>query len=561
MAREYDVVILGGGLAGLTLGRHIKQAEPKIEIAIIEKRPDSAPTAAHKVGESTVELATYYFREVLGLKDYLEEHHLHKHGLRFFFSPESINTIEDRVEFGPKNELLVPSHQIDRGMFENDLTKMNRDLGIDVFLGASIKSANLSDEGHELSANIEGEEVAFKSNWVVDATGRASFLKRKEGFKKDTTHNVNAIWFRVDGDIDIADWSDNTDWKNQLNPGLRRLGTVHFMGKGYWVWFIPLSSGITSVGIVADPRFHDFTDLNSLDKAYKWLAKNEPQCAKRLEYKKEQVLDFRVLKDFSYGTEMFYSTEKWGVVGEAGAFLDPFYSPGSDFISIGNTWMADLILRDFSGEDVHTRSIVYDKVHSRLFENWLPIYQDKYELFDNAQVMTVKITWDFAVYWAIPSLLFTNGGLVNMNVLKALFTVENSLGERFGKLNKQVQDFYLDWGRIENKLCKPAYIDPMQVDFMSSLQTGLEFIHDSDEELISKLESNLSKLEEMAAEIFRVVASKIKGTPEDLKVDPYRMSLNLSTKELLQIGDSDQGLERKDEMAKAVSPLWLNENK
>ena len=79
---------MGGGLAGLTLAMQIKKAEPAISIAILEMRNNDAPESAHKVGESTVELGTYYLREILGLGDYLDERHLHKHGLRFYFSPE-----------------------------------------------------------------------------------------------------------------------------------------------------------------------------------------------------------------------------------------------------------------------------------------------------------------------------------------------------------------------------------------------------------------------------------------------------------------------------------------
>ncbi|MBK8522214.1 MAG: hypothetical protein IPL54_15540 [Chitinophagaceae bacterium] len=42
----------------------------------MERRETEASTAAHKVGESTVELGTHYLREVLDLKGYLEEHEL-----------------------------------------------------------------------------------------------------------------------------------------------------------------------------------------------------------------------------------------------------------------------------------------------------------------------------------------------------------------------------------------------------------------------------------------------------------------------------------------------------
>lgn len=558
---DFDVIILGGGMAGLTLAMQLKKNEPELNIALLERRGKAAPDAAHKVGESTVELGTYYLREVLGLKDYLEENHLHKHGLRFFLSPQlKGKDIDKRVEYGARNELFVPSHQIDRGTFENDLLQMISDLGVHVYMGAGVKEAELKeDDVHTVSFLQNGETITKTASWVVDATGRASFLKRKQGLSKDIEHNINSVWFRVPGEVDVADWSDNEEWVKFINPGLRRLGTVHLMGKGYWVWLIPLSSGNTSVGIVADPRFHDFSSINTLDKAYQWLEANEPQCAERLAEKKDVVLDFKVLKKYSHDCEAFYSVDNWAVVGEAGAFLDPFYSPGTDFISMSNSWVADLIIRSHKGEDTYTRTIVYDKVHAQLFKNWIPIYLNKYELYDNTQVMTVKITWDFAVYWAIPSLMFTNKAFINMDVLKELFTTKNSFGERFGKLNKNVQDFYLDWGRMENIEVSEAYIDPMYVSFMKDLQKGIETIHPSDELLVKKLEENLALLEKTAAELFRVVSNKLLGTPEDMSVNPYTMSLQLGAEQLQDQSKEADTLAVDEQIRMAVSPLWMYE--
>ena len=221
--------------------------------------------------------------------------------------------------------------------------------------------------------------------------------------------------------------------------------------------------------------------------------------------------------------------------------------------------MSDLIIREINGEDIYTRTIVYDKVHAQLFNNWLATYLDMYELFDNAQVMSVKITWDFGLYWGIPSLIFTNGGFTNMDVLKTIFTPSNSFGDRFGKLNKQVQQFYLDWGRIENAPFTDAYIDPMSVPFVAELHKGLEFIHESEEKLISKLEENLSTLEKMAAEIFRVVSTRIKNTPGDLSIDPYKMSLKLDRDEIMEQGNLDTAIAPDSKIADAISALWLKE--
>lgn len=559
MAYDCDVVILGGGLAGLTLAMQIKGQESDISIVVLERRKDDAPIAAHKVGESTVELGTYYLREVLGLADYLEDNHLHKHGLRFYFSPQVKEVIDQRVEYGAKNELFVPSHQVDRGMLENDLVSRAIDMGIEIKLGTRIKNVDLSDEGHLTEYEQDGTAGQLASKWVVDATGRASFLKRKKGLKKEIDHNINSVWFRVEGELDMEDWSENEQWKDYIEDGLRRLGTVHFMGKGYWVWFIPLSSGNTSIGIVADPRFHKIEDYNTIEKAFEWLEKNEPLCAKHLEPKRTKVLDFKMLKNYSSNTSLFYSTDNWGVVGEAGAFLDPFYSPGTDFIALANSWMCDLIVRKHLGEDVHTRTIVYDRVHAQLFKNWVPIYQHKYELFDNAQVMSVKITWDFGVYWGIPTLLFTNKGFVSMPVLKTLFTSRNSFGERFAKLNWQMQDFFLDWGRLENEPFESSFINPMAVPFISEFQKGIEHLHESEDLLVKQLEENLSILEKMGAEVFRNVSHRLKGTPKDMAVDPYNMSMKLSKEELLIQSNLEAAIAANKEVEKSISDLWLQD--
>ena len=80
---KYDVIISGGGLAGLTLAIQLKKSSPDISILVLERRTSSAPIATHKVGESISELGSYYLREVLQLKDHLTEYQLRKYGFRF----------------------------------------------------------------------------------------------------------------------------------------------------------------------------------------------------------------------------------------------------------------------------------------------------------------------------------------------------------------------------------------------------------------------------------------------------------------------------------------------
>jgi flavin-dependent dehydrogenase len=187
LAESYDVAILGGGLAGLTLALQLKRERPETSIFVAEKRSGPAPEAAFKVGESSVELAARYFGVVCGMKDHIDSEQLEKCGLRFFFPAGDNSDLTKRVEWGPTNWLDVPSYQLDRGRFENELVKRNLEAGVDVFLGAQVEDVELGDDQHTATILREGdggERNEVRARWLIDAAGRKFLLKRKLGLEK-----------------------------------------------------------------------------------------------------------------------------------------------------------------------------------------------------------------------------------------------------------------------------------------------------------------------------------------------------------------------------------------
>jgi flavin-dependent dehydrogenase len=558
---SYDVVILGGGLAALTLSLQLRQRRPGISILILEMRNKQASVAGHKVGESTVELGSHYLREVLNLKGHLEEFQLPKHGLRFFFKSHKKDDITDRVELGPRELLPVPSHQIDRGTFENYLADLTQERGSEFMLGARVKDVQLSDNGgaHRVIYQHQGEELSVEARWVADATSRGSVLKKKLGFQKPMEHHVNAVWYRLKGVIDIDDWSEDNKWKKFLRPKLRYLSTVHFMDKGYWVWVIPLGSKNTSIGIVADPAVHSFDEINTYEKALTWMAKHEPLCHKMLEPKTTDLIDFLYLKHYAHHTGRLYSGDRWGVTGEAGAFLDPFYSPGTDFIAMNNSWLSDLILRDLEGEDIALRATIYEQSHLAMVDNWIPVYQNKYLLMGNTQIMVIKIFWDWATYWSVPALLFTNRAFTDIKVLKDLFSSANGLGRKFGMLNKIMQDLFLEWQPHEHEIFSQRYIDPFDLELLRGFQQGIDVQHEPGK-LLPKIAENMAILEKFAAEIFRHVSEQVKGTSMDIKVDPYKIVLDADNA-MGSPAESENGLGVDLSIRKDVDAMWFYNKK
>lgn len=440
----FDLVILGGGLAGLTLAIQCKQRIPDLNILVLEKHKHPVPEAAFKVGESSVEVAAHYFGEVLGLKDHILEQQLPKLGLRFFFPHGQNTAIEERLEIGGRRYPPAPSYQLDRGRFENFLAEHCKELGISFVDAARVRDVTLSKvrRKHRVTFSRNGLDHDVKARWLVDASGRAAILKRKLGLAKPSRHLANAAWFRIDAKISVDDWCSDPEWLDGHEGKLSRwYSTNHLMGEGYWVWLIPLASGSTSVGIVADDRIHPRSSYNSLEKAMDWLDRFEPQCAAKVREHIESVQDFRAIKHYMLDCKKVFSQNRWGITGEAGYFLDPFYSPGSDFIAFGNTFLTELIDRDMQGKSnqVHTRT--YNIAYRRFFEGTLHAYEGQYPLFGDHQVMPVKVLWDYMTYWTLTGFLFFHQRTCNpLTYFQNVFRLK-----RINDLNQEMQKFFRYW--------------------------------------------------------------------------------------------------------------------
>ena len=497
-ATRTDVAILGGGLAGLTLAIQLKQRDADIAITVIERRAHPVREAAFKVGESVVEIGAHYFSHVLGFREHLEAEQIRKFGFRFFFS-EGREDIERCTELGVSQVLPTPSWQLDRGRFENFLGEQARALGVEFRDAAVVRAIDLdAASAHAVRFEQDGVTHTLATRWVVDASGRAGLLKRKLDLADANDHDVNAVWWRVDGFVDPNAWSSDVPWLQRCDPPDRWRSTNHMCGPGYWFWLIPLASGAHSLGIVCDAKLHPLETMNTHDKAMAWLREHQPQVAHSLEDPRHTLQDFLFLRHFSYGCKQVFSADRWALTGEAGLFLDPFYSPGSDFIAISNGYICDLIEKDRAGKTFAPYASIYQELYQSFYENTLTLYQDQYPLFGDAQVMPVKVIWDYTFYWAMLAPLYFAGRLTDVAMLGRL----RPQFMQAAALNLGLQALLRDWGQRNTAplTLDDRMLDQYEIDWFLEMNRAL-VDELEDNAFVARMTANVERMQWLAAEI------------------------------------------------------------
>jgi hypothetical protein len=113
--------------------------------------------------------------------------------------------------------------------------------------------------------------------------------------------------------------------------------------------------------------------------------------------------DFRSYSHLPYRAER-YAGRGWALVGDAAAFMDPFYSPGLDFASISVFATARLIEDDLAGRvdeaGVDAAVARHSEAFERSYGRWLhALYVGKYQLFGDAELTAAAYLVETALYY------------------------------------------------------------------------------------------------------------------------------------------------------------------
>lgn len=304
MGTKYDVVVIGGGPSGSTVASRLAQRGRSVLLLEKERFP------RFHIGESLLPCSMPLF-EQLGVMPALVQHgFLPKYAAEFVTADGGVTR---RYAFA---DGLIPgapsAFQVDRAEFDHVLLQNSARLGVEVREGTAVTHFDAGLDGAEVTLRDEtGAVTRVSAQLVLDASGQSSFLAGKLGLREMDQGLKNfAVFSHFEG--------------AERHTGDRAGDISVVLVQGGWWWVIPLADGRTSVGQVLPSSL---LRGRKPDEAYfhERIAAT-PYLAKRLE-SAQRVAPVRTISDYSYVSKRL-AGDRFVLVGDAGAFIDPVFSTG-----------------------------------------------------------------------------------------------------------------------------------------------------------------------------------------------------------------------------------------
>ena len=374
-----DVAILGGGPAGSSIGSYLAQAG--LRCAIFEK--ELFPR--HHVGESLVPSSTRVFNEIGFVQEMERSGFPRKYGAAWTsaqnrayahdFQGLEADAYAD-VRFAEREQQGVDrpyTWHVDRGRFDLMLLQHAAKSGAEVYSGVAVKDVAFGDngDGAKVGVSIGGRNVTVPAKMIVDATGRRTLLGSRLGLRvRDPVFDQYALhtWF---GDLDRLALAGDQERGEYI--------FIHFLPiNDSWIWQIPISSSITSVGVVTQKK--NFARSRGDREQFFWdCIETRPDLVSRLR-EAEQLRPLKEEGDYSYAMRDICG-DGFVLIGDAARFVDPIFSTGVS-IALNSARFAarDIIAALENGSTAKSAFRTYEETLRRGTKNWYDFIAVYYRL-------------------------------------------------------------------------------------------------------------------------------------------------------------------------------------
>lgn len=336
-----EVLVIGGGPAGSTAAALM--AQRGLQVVLLEK----AQHPRFHIGESLLP-ANMPLLDEMGLREEVQAIGMPKYGIEFVSPWHSSHTF---LEFGQAwDKSMDMAYQVKRADFDHILIRNASRRGAQVIENCKVEGVDFlpGDAGAVVRArHLDGTQATWQAKWVIDASGRDTFLANKFDAKvKNKKHNSAALFAHFKG-------VRRLEGKQEGNISL-------FWFDHGWFWFIPLSDGTTSIGAVCWPTYLK-TRQKSVQEFFLDTIALCPELNARIQ-DATLASPVEATGNYSYSCAKARGANHL-MLGDAFAFIDPVFSSGV-FLAMNSGFAATEVVHAALREPARLRAATrhFDRV-------------------------------------------------------------------------------------------------------------------------------------------------------------------------------------------------------
>ena len=228
--------------------------------------------------------------------------------------------------------------QVPRAEFDKVLADTVEGMGVSVSYETAVTGIQFYDD-HSITTveDTNGRKSSVEARFIIDGSGYGRVIPRLYNLDKPSELPVRRALF-----------SHTVDKKRAISDEPNRI-TIVVHKPSVWIWIIPFSTGITSLGFVGDPSFFATYPGNE-EQQLRALIEAEPYLRERFK-DVEMVFEPKVLESWSKTTTSFYG-KGFVLTGNVTEFLDPVFSSGVTLATVSSQLAAGLVVRTLQGGQV-----------------------------------------------------------------------------------------------------------------------------------------------------------------------------------------------------------------
>jgi len=336
---KVDVLVIGAGPAGTVAASIVNKAGFKVKIVEKQKFPRFV------IGESLLPrcmeaLTEAGFVEAVEAKGFQK-----KFGAKFVKN----GVICDYYFSDQFTDGWNWTWQAPRAEFDKTLADTVEAMGVPVHYETTVTGIKFNGSDSVTTVeDIDGNQTQIEARFIIDGSGYGRVIPRLFNLDKPSNMSERKALFAHANDI-----------KRHLGDEPNRI-TIVVHKPGVWVWVIPFSNGVTSLGFVGNPEFFKQYEGNNDEEKLRSLIASEPYLSDRFEGV-EFVFDPKILQAWSSTTDTFHG-EGFVLTGNVTEFLDPIFSSGVTLATVSSQNAAHLVIRTLNGETVNWEKEYTEKV-------------------------------------------------------------------------------------------------------------------------------------------------------------------------------------------------------